>query len=358
MNNAPQQMTLEQIFSKGSDEYTNGNLIAAENLFRQVLQQCPDHPAVHFYLAQVLLAGGDYIQGWQEMAWRFKVKAADNRQFNVPIWQGEPLAGQTVLVHAEQGFGDNIQFVRYVPLLMDQGAQVIVGCKSGLKRLFSSLPGSPQIIEPGDQVAAFDYHVPLMSLPELFKTTVDTVPGNVPYLSAEPELVKVWADKLGPDEGFKVGICWSGNPEYPMNPVRSSGFQAFHTLMDLPGLRFYGLQLGDARKQADTRPETVNYQDLADDLMSGSDAFVVDAAVMANLDLVISSDTAVPHLAGALGCPVWCVLSHFADWRWLKNRGDSPWYPSMRLFRQPEPDDWKSVFDDVRLALQEKMSGL
>ena len=353
MDQQLEKMPLAEIFAAANDCYRAGDLVRAENMFRHILERSPNHAAVHFYLAQTLLAGGQYLEGWREMAWRFKVEAGAGRTFNVPAWAGEALSGKTVLVHAEQGFGDNIQFARYVPMLSELGARVIVGCKSGLKRLLTTLPGDAVIIETGDRVGAFDYHAPLMSLPEIFKTTLDTIPSRVPYLSPEPELAKKWAEKFSRDAGFKVGICWSGNPDYPLNPIRSCRFDDFLTLMDIPGVKFYGLQLGEARKQADTFPADRDYQDLSAQLSNDLGAFTEDAAVMANLDLIISTDTAVPHLAGALARPVWCLLSHFADWRWLKDRDDCPWYPTMRLFRQPEAGNWASVFTAVRDALQQ-----
>jgi hypothetical protein len=273
----------------------------------------------------------------------------------VPRWQGsEPLAGKTLLVHAEQGLGDVMQFCRYLPLLAAQGGTIVFEVMPSLKALLHSLPGDIHIIARGEPVPAVDYYCPLLSLPHALKTRVDTIPAQVPYLAAEPERVAKWTERLRELPGMRVGLAWQGNPKVEKliwARGRSFPLAALEPLAQLPGVSLLSLQKGPGHEQLARVPFADRIVDLGTDLDSGPDAFLDSAAVMANLDLVVSCDTSIVHLAGALGRPVWTALSVSPEWRWLLERNDSPWYPTMRLFRQPTEGDWGAVVTAIVRAL-------
>jgi tetratricopeptide (TPR) repeat protein len=298
-----------------------------------------------------LLSIGDFEQGWELYECRFAntVRLARTELAMLPRWNGRSCVdGKTILVHAEQGLGDTLQFCRYVPML-GQTCRVILDVHRPLKRLLTTLPGVDQIVAHDDPLPAFDAWVPLLSLPLAFHTTLGTIPAEVPYLTAEPERVAIWRQGVAALPGRKLGLVWAGTPLNTNDRRRSITLQQLAPLARIPGLSLISLQYGDAAEQARTPPDGMMLHDWNDELAEFADV----AALIENLDLVISVDTAAAHLAGALGKPVWLLTCFASDWRWLRGRTDSPWYPTVRLFRQTSPGDWASVVDKVVDALRE-----
>lgn len=314
----------------------------------------PQSPEAHTSLGFCLLLSGKLEEGFAEYEWRSKMTdfSSPRRSFAAPAWDGSDPAGKTILVHDEQGVGDAIQFIRYAPMLRARGARVIVECNTQLLRLLGAMDGVDQVIGRFTEPPPHDLHVSLLSLPHLLKTRLDSVPGDVPYLRAEPALTEAWRDKLGPPgQGLRVGVVWAGNPEFREDRNRSPGLAAFLPLFDAPGVRFFALQKGPGRRDLPGLQDKLkeNFVDLNEEINNLADT----AAIMMNLDLVISSCTAPPHLAGALGRPVWTILPQSCDWRWLSQGDLTPWYPSMRLFRQEKRGDWAPVIGRVRAALDD-----
>ena len=325
--------------------------------FDRALALKPTDSSARFALAFLYLSLGEFGLGWPLYEARFDVPELGNprRRFSVPRWQGsEPLTGRTLLVHAEQGLGDVMQFCRYLPLLAAQGATIVFEVMPSLKALLRTLPGPIHIIGRGEPVPAVDYFCPLLSLPHALETRVDTIPARVPYLAAEPERVARWQERLRALPGLRVGLAWQGNPKVEKliwARGRSLPLAALEPLTELPGVSLVSLQKGPGCEQLARVPFAKRIVELGNDLDSGPDAFLDTAAVMASLDLVVSSDTSIVHLAGALGRPVWTALSLSPEWRWLLERNDSPWYPTMRLFRQPTDGDWGAVVTAMARAL-------
>jgi tetratricopeptide (TPR) repeat protein len=298
--------------------------------------------------AMLLLLEGQLLRGWNEYEARFDVpRAMARRDYGKPVWEGGDPEGRRILLYCEQGFGDAIQFVRYAPLLAERGVNVLVECHAELQELFGSLRGIEQIISPGEELPDFDVYRGMLSMPLIFATTLETVPGGEPYLRADQAKVRRWRKLIEPG-GLRVGLVWAGAAGYGNDHNRSIALERLAPLAQTPDVRFYSLQKGPAAAQARNLPEGLSVLDLSDELNDFSDT----AAAIENLDLVISVDTAVGHLAGALGKPVWLMIPYFPDWRWMLGRVDSPWYPTMRLFRQSARADWQSVIDQVAEALK------
>ncbi len=314
-----------------------------------------DYADAHFNRSLLLLLAGRFDEGWHGYEWRKKKKGpVGNRTFPRPLLAGlDDIDGKTVLVHAEQGLGDAIQFCRYARLLQERGAIVLLAPPRVLRRLFASLGGGIRLVDPDQPDLSFDYHVPLMSLPLLLGTSLATIPAKAPYLHADAEDIARWRRRLG-DKGLKIGICWQGSPSNTGNARRSFPVTCFASLARQPGVRLISLQKGDGTEQLDALPRDMAVETLGDFDAAGN-AFVDTAAVMNCLDLVITSDTSVAHLAGALGVPAWIALNHVPDWRWMLDRADSPWYPSVRLFRQKAAGDWQGVFEEIERALLERL---
>jgi tetratricopeptide (TPR) repeat protein len=329
-----------------------GQLDQSITSMQRAIQLRPDLAGAHYNLSLALLARGDFQQGWEEYEWRWKYPTSQPtlspQTFAQPLWDGTPLQARTLLIHAEQGFGDAIQFVRYLPLAVQRGGKIIFQCRPELQRLFQTIPGGCEIIARGQPLPPFDLHCPLLSLPRIFRTTLTTIPSTVPYLSPEPQLVEAWSRTLGPaDRPLRIGLAWAGNPQFAMDQTRSISLQQLAAFAAVQGVKFFGLQKDPAAQHAKHPPAGLKLVDLGPQLKDFADT----AAVMSLLDLIITTDTSVPHLAGALGEPVWVMLQFVPDFRWLVDRPDSPWYPSMRLFRQPAPGDWDSVIAQVVEAL-------
>ena len=329
-----------------------GQLHEAIAAYRRAIALNPNHAEAHSNLAIALLSRMDFQQGWEEYEWRWKCKdfPAPLRNFTQPQWDGRPLEGRTLLLYTEQGFGDAIQFIRYLPLVAQRGGRIIIACQAELERLFQTMAERCQIVAYGQPLPAFDLHCPLLSLPRVFGTTLANIPKIVPYLSPEPALVDAWSRTLGSADGqLRVGLAWAGNPQFKADRTRSLNLQQLAPFAAARGVKFYSLQKGPAGEQAKNPPPGLDWVDLGPELNHFADT----AAVMSLMDLIVTTDTSVPHLAGALGRPVWVMLQFVPDFRWLLEREDSPWYPTMRLFRQNSRGDWDSVVKRVVEALSQ-----
>lgn len=322
----------------------------AHAAFGRAIDMRPSFSAAIYNQGLIDLTRGDYAQGWPKYEQRF----AANRT-PPPVdgarWTGaEPIAGKTVLIAAEQGLGDSFQFVRYVPMVAARGANVILAVTAPLAPVMATLAGSPQVVRIGDAVPAHDFAVPLLSLPHAFGTTLDTIPAQIPYLAADPARVAYWQDRLPPADAPRIGLAWSGTKSTAWAGARSIVPEQLEPLLRHKDFRFVSLQrhLGAADASfLRGRPDIVHFgEELRD--------FADTAAIIASLDLVISIDTAVAHLAGAMARPLWVMLPCPADFRWLLDRADCPWYPSARLFRQSAAGDWARVI--ARMA--EALSGM
>jgi tetratricopeptide (TPR) repeat protein len=314
------------------------------------LALAPDYVEARCNEGVCQLLAGDLEHGFagHEQRWRIEPGLSDRRDFAAPLWLGaEDIAGKTVLLHAEQGFGDTINFCRYAPLLAARGARVVLEVQPGLKVLMASLAGVTQVVARGEALPAFDYHCPMMSLPLAFGTRLDTIPAPRSYLAAPPERLGAWAARLGPAGGLRLGVVWSGKPTHHNDHNRSIPLERF--LQALPeGIEV--ISLHDKVREADAEvlarhPRVRRFDGRIAD-------FADTAALAAALDLVVSVDTSAAHLAAAIGRPTWVLLPFAPDWRWLLERDDSPWYPSVRLWRQPALGDWDSVLARVRGELE------
>jgi Flp pilus assembly protein TadD len=315
---------------------------------REAIRLGPDLAEPHVNLAGLLLLTGRLEEGWREYEWRQRSwkSPLKVRNFLERQWTGERLDGKTLLVHAEQGMGDNIQFARYVPLIRG-AARVILDVPKPLIRLFSRLDGVDQISLMGESLPPFDLQCPMLSLPLAFGTGLESIPANVPYLTADAELAAAWSKRLAALPGLKVGLVWRGNPAYLGDRLRSIAPERLAPLREIPGVSFVSLQKREAGGKLRAAPPDLAMVDWTEELGDFEDT----AALIAGLDLVIAVDTATAHLAGALGKPTW-LLNRFApDWRWLLDRDDSPWYPTLRQFRQTRPDDWEDALARVRAEL-------
>ena len=300
----------------------------------------------------VTLLRGDLREGWRLYEWRKKTQAPyGDRSFPQPYWSGqESLQGKSILVHWEQALGDTIQFCRYVAALDKLGARVLFAPQKPLRGLMGSLAGACELVNVDDAGLRFDSHLPLLSAPYALGTDLTNIPGQDPYLTAQADRIERWRNRIG-TEGLKVGICWQGSTG-PIDAGRSIPLTAFRGLSEIPGLRLISLHRGEGEAQLRYAGARMTVETLGPDYDAGPDAFVDAAAAIMCCDLVITSDTAIAHLAGALGAKTWVALKHLPDWRWLLTREDSPWYPNMRLFRQTSPGDWNDVFMRIRQALE------
>jgi len=314
----------------------------------------PDHADAHWNRALLHLLKGDFARGWLEYEWRWLKFPQFRRHFRQPKWDGFDIAGKTILVHAEQGFGDTIQFSRLAPLVSARGATVNLECPRELSGLMQHLPGVARTITRGDPIPPFDVHCPLMSLPRALALSADSIPSQTPYLQVDENLRQRWAKRLHIyQHSFNVGIVWAGSRIHPRDAHRSIKLNEFEPLGKLEGVKLFSLQKSDASTARSAAASRFELVDFTDDLHDFSDT----AALLLNPDLVIGADTAVVHLAGALGRPVWTLLPYSPDWRWQLARTDSPWYPTMRLFRQPKPGDWPALFERVASDLRNERSG-
>jgi Flp pilus assembly protein TadD len=320
-----------------------GRLPEALASFERAIELQPDFAMAHTNLAMTLLLLGHFERGWPSYEWRLHPDGpVGARRWDRPRWRGhEPVEGKTLLLWSEQGLGDTLQFCRYAPLLAARGAKVILSVQKSLCTLLRRLDAAIEVHAEGERAPEFDRHSPLLSLPLAFGTTEATIPRDVPYLAADPEGVRRWRERLG-SEGFKIGVSWQGS-KLPIDVGRSFPLEALAAVADIPGVRLISLQKGAGCEQlAAVRPGMVEV--LPDDFDAGPDAFLDTAAAMTQLDLVISSDTSIAHLAGALGRPAWVALQLVPEWRWRLEGESTAWYPTIRSFRQARRGDWQDVF--------------
>ena len=349
-----------------ADTYTNmGLALRALGRYREALESFarrlarkPDDTKATFAAAFVRLTLGDFKQGWPlyEVRLRDPELGTAPRSFAAPRWDGrESLAGKRLLVYADQGLGDAIQFCRYLPPLAARGVTVIFEVMPPIKALLRSLGDRVQLVSRGERPPAADFHCPLLSLPLALGTDQGSIPAEVPYLAADPARVARWRERLGELPGLRVGIAWQGNPTVERLVLargRSMPLEALGALAEVQGVSLVSLQKGPGSEQLASVAFRDRILDLGADFDAGPDAFLDTAAVMASLDLIISTDTSIAHLAGALARPAWVALPAVAEWRWLLERDDSPWYPTLRLFRQPQRGDWRAVAQALAAALE------
>jgi tetratricopeptide (TPR) repeat protein len=323
-----------------------GAIEEADAAFQQAVRLQPDGAEAHRALGYLALLQGDFERGWSELerCRQLDPSPAARRHADRPLWDGSDLSGRTILLYADQGFGDTMQFVRFAPLVKRFGGTVLVECQPALVRLLARCAGVDQVFAEDTPLPAHDVQSPLMRLPLILGTRLGTIPAQVPYLHAEPDVVVQWRQHLEALDGFKIGITWQGDPRNGNDRTRSIPLERFAPLALLKGVRLISLQKGFGREQLPAFVSRFPITDLGERLDETTDGFVETPAVMRALDLVIAPDTGVAHLAGGLGVPVWMALAFVPDWRWLLHREDTPWYPTMRLFRQARRGDWDSVF--------------
>jgi Flp pilus assembly protein TadD len=324
--------------------------------YRRALAERPDYAEARTNEGLSLLALGDLPSGWAsyEHRWRLPKMQQSASGFAALLWTGEqPVAGKRLLLHAEQGLGDTLQFCRYAPLVAALGAQVVLEVQPPLQQIMSTLQGVSEVIAQGDERPPFDLQCPLMSLPRAFGTTIETIPAEIPYLASDPTRVAQWRERLVHHTGRRIGLVWAGNPRrddaesHSVDLRRSLPLSAFRSLATLADTVFVSLQKGEPARQVRALSDRLPVIDWSDDLVDFADT----AALVQALDLVIGVDTSVVHLAGALGKPVWVLNRFDRCWRWLQDRTDTPWYPAMRLFTQPAPGCWAPVMAELREAL-------
>jgi Flp pilus assembly protein TadD len=330
-----------------------GDLDEAMQQFERALALAPDFAHAHTNRAQLRLLLGEFVQGLPEYEWRWRLPGVGLPSLPIPIWDGSRLAGRSLLVRAEQGFGDTIQFVRFAARLDGMGIKVFVECQPALTALLARAPGVRQTCARGGAVPRCDAQIPLASLPRVLGITdTDAVAMTAPYLQADAELKARWRERLALEDGIHIGIAWKGSPGHPQDCHRSIAPEQFAALAAVHGVQLVSLQPG---QRAPAALHTLEPLPAASDDQPVS--FEDTAAIVANLDLVVTCDTAAAHLAGALGVPAWIALPLIPDWRWLLERDDSPWYPSARLFRQTRLNEWSEVFTRIATALENFQSG-
>jgi len=342
--------------------YTNkklGKIDKALPYYYATIQKDPNHAEAHFGLGLAYLATEDFIRGFEEYEWRWKRTSQKStaREYPQPEWDGSSLANKTIFLYAEQGLGDTYQFIRYAQELKKMGASVIVAVQNPLVQVIGLCPYIDKVIGLSEQPPQFDYYAPLMSLPRICKTTSKTVPNTTPYLYADKKLTETWKKKLAADTNIKVGVCWQGNDQYSTAFLRTVVaakcilLKQLAPLAAIPNVSLYNLQkeTGTDQLNDDYGFKLISF-DADFDATNGR--FMDTAAVIANLDLIITVDTSIAHLAAGLGRPTWVPLPEPADWRWMLKRVDSPWYPTMRLFRQPTQGDWDSVLATITKELK------
>jgi tetratricopeptide (TPR) repeat protein len=328
--------------------HDEGRWLETRDAWRLAVKYEPDAPGTHWNYARILLQLGDFEEAWEEFEWRLKVPSMNlNRNFDKPQWDGSDPTGKTILLHTEGGFGDALNFIRLVPDIMSRGGKWLMECQPDLVRLFEDNFKFEQIIPRGQPIPEHDFQIPLQSLPRILKIRLETIPNRVPYLKPRPDLVELWANRLKDERKLRVGLNWCGSRP-GRGDVRTRTIETFAPLAAVDGVRFFSLQKGAEADQSP--PRGMDFANHTSEMTDFADA----AAFIQNLDLVISVDTSIVHLAGALAKPVWVLIPRAPDFRWLLDREDSPWYPTMRLFRQPlGTDSWELPLTKMVAALRD-----
>ncbi len=347
---------LTDMFPTWAEGYNNlgvayretGRFEDAKASFKDAIRLDPASEIARQNLSALYLLLGDFRRGWQEYRWFWSLKGPYHR-FERPLWEGEDIAGKTLFLHAGSGFGDALQFIRYAPFIAARGTKVIIGCRREIASLLRGADGVSRVVTEGESLPPFDVQSSLFRLPIIFDASRDNIPANVPYLSLSPDIVAQWKAAMPAASGkMRIGLVWRGGHHFGMYRQRALPPYLLDEWSDVPNAEFYSLQMRDARAKGEDMPLTLQLIDPT----PGIRDFLDTAAIIENLDLVISVDTAVAHLAGALGKPVWTLLPFVPDWRWLLEREDSPWYPTMRLFRQASRGDWSTVIANVHNDLE------
>jgi tetratricopeptide (TPR) repeat protein len=316
--------------------------------FRVATDLEPDFAYARFCESNVHLMRGDFTRGY---ALYDAHRVVYPHRYRERRWEGRPLEGRTILLYAQHGLGDTLQFVRYVSRVAAMGGRVTLQVQPQLLSLLGRQPGATAVVSNHDDPGPFDVQASLLELPAILEDTLDTIPAYVPYLYADPERCARWSERLSRDDGFKIGVAWHGNPHQKDGLIRRCALRDMAPVWNVPGVSVYSLQVGTGREELTTAGADCRVHDLGD-LDGNGHAFMDTSAIMTSLDLIVTIDTSVAHLAAGLGRPVWMVVPYWTDWRWMLERPDSPWYPTMRIFRQPSPGAWASVFAEVATALR------
>ena len=343
---------------KSTEAYYNLGLVlrdlgqtdAALSCFDRALDLDETHVDCQWDRALTLLEMGDLKAGFEAYEWRWKLDRSPPRTFDVPMWDGSELNGKTVLVHHEQGFGDMIQFARYLPMIKERGGQVVVETQPELARVFGTVKGIAKIYNRDQTPPKHDFYISMMSLARIFGTEQATIPAKVPYISAPDSNAVQLPPSLGKIK--RVGIAWAGRPTHRNDRNRSAGFKHFIEILGLPGISVFSLQKGPASGDI----SNFGCDALVTNLSGRINDFADTAAILSQLDLVITVDTALAHMAGAMGVTTWVAVPFAPDWRWMRGKDTTPWYPSMRLFRQKRHGAWEGVFSDIRRALRDHIA--
>ncbi len=343
--------------NRGTLHVWTGNLELGLSCYQRALHINPGEAELHRNLGVIYLLQGEFEKGWEEYRWRWRVGDLHRPNVAAPVWDGADLTGRSILLSAEQGLGDTLHFVRFASLLRQRGANTTVYCQPQLMAL---LQGSPEVGKVYPNSLPLDLPVDLqcslLDVADVLRINADSIPAPVPYLRAAPHLRDYWNQRFPNRAGsFRVGIAWQGNPDHQADVFRSVPLACFETLAELPGVELVSLQSGHGTEQLQRwrgqRPITI----VDPNLDKSSGAFMDTAAILQSLDLVVTSDTSLAHLAGAVAVPSWIALGYVPDWRWMLERADSPWYPTVRLFRQKEIGNWQDVFCEIRTALVERL---
>jgi len=333
--------------------------------YNKVLELNPDHTEALFSRGLAYLVMGEFEKGWHGYEWRYNRPSQGSlRTYPEPRWDGSDLQGKTILIHAEQGLGDTFQFIRYAKLIKEKNGIVIAAVQKPLVTLMKRCKYIDTVISIDETPPHFDVHSPMLSLPYALKTRLDTIPCEIPYLHADEKLTAEWKQKLAKDKNFKIGICWQGNDNYATPLLRATVAQKsvhpkeFAPICQLPGVSLYSLQKTTGTDQLKELPNGMHIITFDGDFDQSNGRFMDTAAVIKNLDLVITVDTSISHLSSGLGTPTWIMLPNPSDWRWMMDRNDSPWYPNVtRLFKQPTPGDWQSMIKEVAVELKKHIAG-
>ena len=341
---------LDALNNRGNAWRDSGRFELALADFDRAIALAPDAAQAHWSKSIVKMATGELAEGFALYEWRKKLPVPiEARDYPQPLWTGaQDLAGKALFLYIEQGLGDTILFYRYALMARAKGARVVLAAQDSIGPLLRDADSGIEILRLTEVPDRFDYHAPLMSLPLAFGTQMQTIPASVPYLRARPERVAHWRGRLS-DKGFKIGLCWQGATNIA---GRSFPLAALRAIAELENVRLISLQKGDGADQIQAAAHGMTIETLGEDFDAGEGAFLDSAAVMTSLDLIITPDTSLAHLAGALGRPAWVALKHIADWRWFLERDDTPWYPSLKLFRQQTPGDWTPVFAQMQAQLR------